>query len=167
LIAAPGTPKAQTTPSFPRIRTAAFPYDFEKVALRDQLRQHGLTQMLHNLPAGDRNTGERGIAIFPDRVDQFRDGVQRAIDCATALDCRVNCLVGIVPPDADLFELREVLLKNLRFVAAAFARERIRLLVEPINTLDMPGFFPSRPIRSSTMSDRTISSFSTTSTICR
>ena len=122
-----------------------FPYDFEKAALRDQLRQHGLTQVLHNLPAGDWNAGERGIAILPDRVDEFRDGVLRAIDYATALDCRqVNCLVGIAPPDADLSELYEVLVTNLRFAAAAFARERIRLLIEPINTLDIPGFFLSR-----------------------
>ena len=122
-----------------------FPYDFEKAALREQLQQHGLTQVLHNLPAGDWGAGERGIAIFPDRVDEFRDGVLRAIDYATALDChQVNCLVGVAPPDADLFELNEVLLKNLRFAAAALARERIRLLIEPINTLDIPGFFLNR-----------------------
>ena len=122
-----------------------FPYDFEKAALREQLQQHGLTQVLHNLPAGDWGAGERGIAIFPDRVDEFRDGVLRAIDYATALDChQVNCLVGVAPSDADLFELNEVLLKNLRFAAAALARERIRLLIEPINTLDIPGFFLNR-----------------------
>ena len=122
-----------------------FPYDFEKAALREQLQQHGLTQVLHNLPAGDWVAGERGIAIFPDRVDEFRDGVLRAIDYATALDChQVNCLVGVAPPDTDLFEANEVLLKNLRFAAAALAREHIRLLIEPINTLDIPGFFLNR-----------------------
>jgi hydroxypyruvate isomerase len=122
-----------------------FPYDFEKAVLREQLQQHGLTQVLHNLPAGNWAAGERGIAIFADRVDEFRDGVLRAVDYATALDChQVNCLVGIAPPDADLFECNEVLLKNLRFAAAALARERIRLLIEPVNTLDIPGFFLNR-----------------------
>ena len=122
-----------------------FPYDFEKADLREQLQRHGLTQVLHNLPAGNWADGERGIAIFPDRVDEFRDGVMRAIDYATALDChQVNCLVGVAPPDSDVFELNEVLLKNLRFAAAALARERIRLLIEPINTLDIPGFFLNR-----------------------
>ncbi len=121
-----------------------FPYDFEKAALREQLQQHGLTQVLHNLPAGDWGAGERGIAIFPDRVDEFRDGVLRAIDYATALDChQVNCLVGVAPAGADVSELNEVLVKNLRFAANALARERIRLLIEPINTLDVPGFFLS------------------------
>ena len=122
-----------------------FPYDFEKDLLREQLLQHGLTQVLHNLPAGNWAAGERGIAIFPDRVDEFRDGVLRAIDYAKALDCRqVNCLVGVAPRDADVFELNQVLLKNLRFAAAALGRERIRLLIEPINTLDIPGFFLNR-----------------------
>jgi hydroxypyruvate isomerase len=119
-----------------------FPYDYDKADLREQLDEHGLVQVLHNLPAGNWVAGERGIAILPDRVDEFRDGVARAISYAKALDCRqLNCLVGIAPRDADPFEMNEVLVENLRFAADALARERIRLLVEPINTLDIPGFF--------------------------
>ncbi len=122
-----------------------FPYDFEKAVLRERLQQYGLVQVLHNLPAGDWAAGERGIAIFPDRVDEFRDGVYRAIDYATALDChQVNCLVGVAPAGADPVELNEVLVKNLRFAATTFARENIRLLIEPINTIDIPGFFLRR-----------------------
>jgi hydroxypyruvate isomerase len=122
-----------------------FPYDFEKAVLRENLQQYGLTQVLHNLPAGNWAAGERGIAVLPDRVDEFRDGVRRAIDYAKALDCRqVNCLAGVVPAGADASELNEVLLKNLRFAADALSRERIRLLIEPINTLDIPGFFLNR-----------------------
>jgi hydroxypyruvate isomerase len=122
-----------------------FPYDFDKADLREQLDEHGLTQVLHNFPAGNWAGGERGIAILPERVDEFRDGVERAIDYAKALDCRqLNCLVGIAPRNADPFELNEVLVGNLRFAADALARERIRLLVEPINTLDIPGFFLNR-----------------------
>jgi hydroxypyruvate isomerase len=122
-----------------------FPYDFEKAVLGEKLQQHGLTQVLHNLPAGSWGAGERGIAIFSDRVDEFRDGVLRAVDYAKALDCRqLNCLVGIAPADADHFELNEVLLGNLRFAADVLARERIRLLIEPVNTRDIPGFFLNR-----------------------
>ena len=122
-----------------------FPYDFEKADLREQLGSHGLTQVLHNLPAGNWAAGERGIAIFPERVDEFRDGVLRAVDYAKALDCRqLNCLVGIAPDDADRLELNEVLVGNLRFAADVLARERIRLLIEPINTMDIPGFFLNR-----------------------
>ena len=122
-----------------------FPYDHEKAALVERLRQNGLTQVLHNLPAGNWGAGERGIAILPDRVDEFRDGISRAINYAKALDCRqVNCLVGIAPPDADPVELNAVLVKNLRFAADVLAREHIRLLIEPINTRDIPGFLLNR-----------------------
>ncbi len=119
-----------------------FPYEFEKAVLAEQLQQHGLTQVLHNLPAGNWAGGERGIAILPDRVIEFRDGVQRAIDYAHALDCRqLNCLVGIAPEGANRDELHKVLVKNLRYAADTLAKERIKLLIEPINTRDIPGFF--------------------------
>jgi hydroxypyruvate isomerase len=122
-----------------------FPYEFDKADLRERLDEHGLTQVLHNLPAGDWAAGERGIAILPDRVDEFRDGVARGIDYAKALDCRqLNCLVGIAPSDADPYELNDVLIDNLRFAADALARHKIKLLVEPINTIDIPGFFLSK-----------------------
>ncbi|MGY3588559.1 hydroxypyruvate isomerase [Bradyrhizobium sp. USDA 4341] len=121
-----------------------FPYDFEKGALREELARCGLTQVLHNLPAGNWAAGERGIAILRNRVDEFRDGVVRAIDYAKALDCRqLNCLVGIAPAGADAAELREVLVSNLRFAAGALGQHGIKLLIEPINTLDIPGFFLS------------------------
>jgi hydroxypyruvate isomerase len=122
-----------------------FPYDFGKAELREQLIQHGLMQVLHNLPAGNWAAGERGIAILPDRVEEFRDGVHRAIDYARALDCKqLNCLVGIAPADADVFELNEVLVGNLRYAADALSKQGIRLLIEPINTIDIPGFFLNR-----------------------
>ncbi|MGJ4932419.1 hydroxypyruvate isomerase [Bradyrhizobium sp. HKCCYLS2038] len=122
-----------------------FPYEFDKTELREQLARHGLTQVLHNLPAGNWAAGERGIAILPDRVDDFRDGVRRAIEYARALDCRqLNCLVGIAPDDADPRELNQVLVRNLRFAATALKAQGIKLLIEPINTLDIPGFFLNR-----------------------
>lgn len=119
-----------------------FPYDFEKSVLGEQLQRHELTQVLHNLPAGNWSAGERGITIFSDRIDEFRDGVHRAIDYAKALDCRqVNCLAGIAPAGADPSELRNVLVENLRYAADALAKQHIKLLIEPINTRDIPGFF--------------------------
>jgi hydroxypyruvate isomerase len=122
-----------------------FPYDFDKAELREQLQQHGMMQVLHNLPAGNWAAGERGIAILPDRVKEFRDGVHRAAEYAKALDCRqLNCLAGIAPDDADVFELNEVLVGNLRYAADALSKEGIKLLIEPINTSDIPGFFLNR-----------------------
>ena len=121
-----------------------FPYDFDKAALAEGLERHGLTQALHNLPAGDFAGGERGIAIFADRQGEFQEGVGRAIDYAKTLGCtQLNCLAGIAPEGADPEGLRRTFVDNLRFAAGALDAEGIALLIEPINTRDIPGFFLS------------------------
>lgn len=122
-----------------------FPYAEPVAVLAEALRHNGLEQVLFNLPPGDWAAGERGIACLPDRVDEFEDGVGRAIDYARALGCRrINCLAGIAPADAERGELLAVMERNLRFAARALAPENIELLVEPINTRDMPGFLLNR-----------------------
>ncbi|HUC61660.1 MAG TPA: hydroxypyruvate isomerase [Alphaproteobacteria bacterium] len=122
-----------------------FPYDFDKKILAGRLARHGLEQVLHNLPAGDWAAGERGIAILPDRVAEFRGGVARAIDYAGTLGCRqLNCLAGIAPSGVEPARLRATLAENLAFAAARLEAAGARLLVEPINTRDVPGFFLSR-----------------------
>ena len=118
-----------------------FPYAHEIDPLVSRLRRFGLTQVLHNLPAGDWDKGERGVACLPDRVDEFRAGVDEAIRYATALHCRqVNCLVGVAPPDADPRLLTAILVDNLRYAAGRLGEHGIRLLVEPLNTFDAPGY---------------------------
>jgi hydroxypyruvate isomerase len=118
-----------------------FPYEFEKVALRERLDRYGLVQVLHNLPAGNWAAGERGIAALPGRMAEFRAGVAQAIDYAKALDCRqLNCLAGIAPAGSDASTLHRTLVENLRYAADALARHDIRLLIEAINTRDIPGF---------------------------
>ncbi|WP_034854524.1 hydroxypyruvate isomerase family protein, partial [Sinorhizobium sojae] len=119
-----------------------FPYEFERTALRAALDQYGLVQVLHNLPAGDWAGGERGIAILPGRIDEFRRGVASAIDYATALGCcQVNCLVGIAPDGVPDSVLRTTLVANLKFAANELGKHGIRLLIEPINRLDIPDFY--------------------------
>ena len=122
-----------------------FPYPFPKEALAEQLARNGLTQVLHNLPAGDWAKGERGIACIPGREREFREGVSQALTYAKALGCRqLNCLVGVKPKDAEPGAAREALVGNLRFAARELESAGIRLLVEPINTYDIPGFYLSR-----------------------
>jgi len=119
-----------------------FPYAYPASALAERLGAHGLEQVLHNLPAGDWAKGERGIACHPDRVGEFRDGVGLALEYARALRCpRLNCLAGIAPPGIPPERLRETLVTNLRFAAAEAAKAGIELLVEAINTRDIPGFY--------------------------
>jgi hydroxypyruvate isomerase len=121
------------------------PYEEAKGDLAARLRDNGLTQVLFNVPAGNWGGGERGIAIFPDRVDEFRRGVRQAIDYAGALGCGlVNCLAGVAPKDADAAVLRKTLVGNLAYAAAEMAKANIKLLIEPINTRDIPGFFLTR-----------------------
>ena len=122
-----------------------FPYAYEVKELASRLQANGLELVLHNLPAGNWEAGERGIACHPQRVDEFRQGVQQAIIYAKALGVKqLNCLVGIVPPDVSLEAAERTVLANLKFAADALKKEGIRLLIEPINTFDIPGFFLSR-----------------------
>ena len=119
-----------------------FPYAWKKEQLAEKLGTHGLIQVLHNLPAGDWNAGERGIACIPGREAEFQEGVGRAIEYAKALKCpQVNCLVGLTPKSAPADKVRQTLVANLRFAAAALAKEGIRLLVEALNDKDIPGFY--------------------------
>ncbi|PMR71907.1 hydroxypyruvate isomerase [Halomonas heilongjiangensis] len=122
-----------------------FPYDHAPAEIKAKLDAHGLTQVLHNLPAGDWGAGERGIACHPDRVEEFREGVERAIEYATALGCKqVNCLAGIQPQGVGIDQARQTLVENLRFAANKLEAAGILLLAEPINTRDIPGFFLNR-----------------------
>lgn len=116
-------------------------YDQDAASLRRLLDQHGLVQALFNLPAGNWAAGERGIACHPDRVEEFRTGVAKAIDYAKATGCeQVNCLAGIAPAGHDRADLEKVLIDNLAYAAPRLAEAGIRLLLEPINTRDIPGF---------------------------
>ena len=118
------------------------PYGYEPGLLARRLADNGLSQVLFNLPAGDWDAGERGLAILPDRVAEFRSGVETAVTYAKALDCRqVNCLAGVVPVGANLETLRQTLIENLKFAADLFEKADVKLLIEPINPIDMPGFY--------------------------
>ncbi len=119
-----------------------FPYPYDKKALKERLERHGLVQVLHNLPAGDWGKGERGIACHPDRVGEFQEGVGKAIEYATTLGCRqLNCLAGITPAGVALDKVRQTFVDNLKFAAAELKKAGIKLLIEPINTIDIPGFY--------------------------
>ena len=119
-----------------------FPYGWSKEELRERLSRYHLVQVLHNLPAGNWQAGERGIACLPGREEEFRDGVARAIEYAKALGCRrLNCLAGKIPPGISPEKIRQTLIENLRFAAIALEKEGIELLIEPLNDQDIPGFY--------------------------
>ena len=125
-----------------------FPYAWTAEEIKQRLDANGLTLVLHNLPAGDWDAGERGIACHPDRVSEFRDGVGKAIAYAKVLGVgQLNCLVGKAPAGVPEDLLRQTLIENLRFAAAELQKAGLRLLIEPINTFDIPDFYLSRTVQ--------------------
>ncbi len=121
-----------------------FPYAFPIADIKAKLDQNKLTLVLHNMPAGNWEAGERGIACLPDRVEEFRKGVSNAVEYASALRVtQVNCLAGKAPQGVAHSVLQTTLIDNLKYAAAELKKAHIKLLIEPINTFDIPGFFLS------------------------
>jgi hydroxypyruvate isomerase len=120
------------------------PYAEPKEKIAALLERHGLTQALFNLPAGNWDGGERGIACLPDRIAEFRTGVATALEYAEALGCKtLNALAGIAPPDVGHAILEETFVNNLEYAAKMCEKAETKLVFEPINTRDIPGFFVS------------------------
>lgn len=121
-----------------------FPYAWPAADIAARLTESALQLVLFNLPAGDWAAGERGLACDPDRVDEFRAGLDQALEYAAVLQVRqLHCLAGIVPPGVAPTTAHATYIANLRCAAARLAEHGMRLLIEPINTVDMPGYFLS------------------------
>jgi hydroxypyruvate isomerase len=131
-----------------------FPYAYSAADIKQRLDANGLQLVLHNLPAGDWDAGERGIACHPDRVAEFRAGVAEAIGYATALGvAQLNCLAGKAPAGIGDAALCQTFVDNLRYAAAELKAAGLRLLIEPINTYDIPGFYLSRTVQAVALLD--------------
>lgn len=122
-----------------------FPYDFPAAEILARLKANGLQQVLFNAPPGHWEAGERGLACLPGRENEFRDGIARALDYAAALDCpRVHVMAGLMPSGLSRETLEATYIDNLRWAAGEARKTGHDLLIEPINTRDMPGFFLNR-----------------------
>jgi hydroxypyruvate isomerase len=119
-----------------------FPYVWSAQEVAARARAANVEVMLHNLPAGDSARGERGIACLPDRRDEFRAGVARAIEYAAAVGCpRLNCLAGVIPDGAPRAPYFDTLVDNVRYAAAALREAGLQLMLEACNRRTVPGFF--------------------------
>lgn len=128
---------------FPAVEYMA-PYAEPKERVAETLRANNLVQALLNTPSGDWANGERGIAALPGRETEFRAGIATALDYATALDCpKINVICGLIKPGADLDAMEATLVANLKHAAPRAADVGVKLLIEPINLRDIPGFFLS------------------------
>jgi hydroxypyruvate isomerase len=122
-----------------------FPYEHPAAELASRLKAAGLRQVLFNAPPGDWAANERGLACLPGREEEFRAGVRRALDYAGTLACpRIHVMAGLMPAGAERAVLRRTYLDNLAWAAAQAAERRVDVLIEPINTRDVPGYFLNR-----------------------
>ena len=123
-----------------------FPYEAPASVIKSKLHSLNLNMVLHNLPAGDWAAGDRGIAVQPDRVEEFRAGVALAISYAQTLGVpQLNCLAGKAPRGVADAVLRQTFVANLCFAAASLKEAGLKLLIEPINHFDVPGFWLNTP----------------------
>lgn len=119
-----------------------FPYDFEPAVLKAALDKNQLTQVLFNMPPGDWAQGDRGLACLYDRVAAFQEGVHESIRYANVLQCKqIHAMAGLVPPDKNVLECEQTYIKNIQYAADHCAAHDLRVLIEPINTRDMPCYF--------------------------
>ena len=119
-----------------------FPYAFDAKVLRQRLDDHGLQQVLFNAPPGDWDAGERGLACLPGRENEFQTGFLKALDYANTLDCpRIHVMAGLIPNGADHKTLEKTYIQNIAWAATQAQKTGCDVLIEPINTRDIPGFF--------------------------
>jgi hydroxypyruvate isomerase len=122
-----------------------FPYAFEAREIAARLKDNGLQQVLFNTAPGNWDGGERGLACIPGREAEFAAAVDQALAYAQALGCpRIHAMAGLVPAGSTREAVRATYVSNLRKAAAVAARQGVDLLLEPINTRDIPGFFLNR-----------------------
>ncbi len=119
-----------------------FPYAYAKEDLAAALTNNGLTQALFNFGQGAWDDGERGMGALPGREEEFAVALDTALDYAAALKCpRLHAMAGLTPAGATLEACRQTLIENLRQAAPKAAAADVTLLLEPLNTQDVPGYF--------------------------
>jgi hydroxypyruvate isomerase len=125
-----------------------FPYAHPSAEIAARLQANGLQQVLFNAPPGNWDAGERGLACLPGREAEFRAGIAQALDYAAALACpRVHVMAGLLPAGSTHAAHDPIYIDQLRWAATQAAAQGIELLIEPINTRDIPGFFLNRQDR--------------------
>jgi hydroxypyruvate isomerase len=119
-----------------------FPYAYDKNQLAELTQRNKLEAVLFNMPPGDWNAGDRGMACDPARAGEFQDNVGKAIEYARVLGCKqIHCMAGLKPRGVNEEQMREAYIANLRFAGQELAKHGLTLLIEAINTRDIPGFY--------------------------
>jgi 2-dehydrotetronate isomerase len=130
-------------------------YDHSPETVAARLERHGLVQALFNMPPGNWAAGERGLAALSGREAEFRAGVDTALTYAKATNCRLlHAMAGLVPDDRDRGEAERTYVGNLRYAAERAAAAGVTVIIEPINTRDIPGYFLNTTTQAIAVIDR-------------
>ena len=122
-----------------------FPYEYAATELQARIQSNGLKQILFIAPSGDWASGERGLASLPGREGEFKRSIDTALEYAKVLgNDKLHVMAGVIRPEQDRARHRDVYLENLAYAARQLAAHGITLVIEPINTRHLPGFFLSR-----------------------
>jgi hydroxypyruvate isomerase len=125
-----------------------FPYAFASAEIAARLKANGLQQVLFNAPPGNWDAGERGLACLSGREAEFRAGIDQALAYAAALECpRIHVMAGLLPAGSTHAAHDATYISQLRWAATQAAQQGVDVLIEPINTRDIPGFFLNRQDR--------------------
>jgi len=117
-----------------------FPYDHPPEAIAERLQAHGLTQALFNLPPGNWAAGDRGLAALPERAEEFRASIDTALRYAEATGVgRVHMMSGLAPRQEPAAQ--EAYREALRRLCDAAGAKGLDVVIEPINSRDIPGYF--------------------------
>ena len=118
-----------------------FPYEHPAEVIAKTANDAGVQIVLFNMPAGNWAAGERGLTGLPGREQEFRDGVEMAIEYAERLGVtQIHAMAGVAPGGADRSACRETLISNLKYAAQKLAEKNRTVLLEAINSRDIPGF---------------------------
>jgi hydroxypyruvate isomerase len=119
-----------------------FPLEWPVEALAERLDRYNLQVSLMNIAPGNWERGDRGLACIPDRVKEFRRGVEVTLEYARTLKCpRLHCVAGVVPRRPSMREVERCYIDNVLFAADLCAGAGVEVMIEPINGIDMPGYF--------------------------
>ena len=118
------------------------PLDWPLEELKQRVDRYNLDVTLINIAPGNWSRGDRGLACVPGRIDEFRRGVEDTLAYAKALGCpRLHCVAGVMPRKARVRDAEACYIDNVLYAAQVSADAGIELLIEPINGIDIPGYF--------------------------
>lgn len=113
-----------------------FPYDLPAREILEAQRMAGLPIILINAPPPNYTGGARGYAAIPGGEERFRHDFKRALRYADVLGVEmIHVMAGV----AEGREARTTMIENLRWATELAPKQR--LTIEPLNPVDMPGYF--------------------------